>query len=194
MAQHALMELSLGELLDEVAAKRPAPGAGSAAAVCCAVAAALLEMTAAFDPTPIGSASVIRCNALRERALELAQRELTSYEPVLEALRLPAEDPTRGERLSATLASASTAPLSIATVAAQLAGIAAECVDGVSDQLVGEAVAASELADGACRAAGRLVQINLAGAQTDPRLTEVAGLIAAAGEARGETLAKASAN
>jgi hypothetical protein len=54
-------------------------------------------------------------------------------------------------------------------------------------------VAAAELAEGACRAAARLVQINLAGAPGDPRLTEVAGLIHAAAEARAETLAKASA-
>jgi formiminotetrahydrofolate cyclodeaminase len=188
----ALSDLPLGELLDQLAQDTPAPGAGTAAALTCSVAAALLEMTAAFDPTPTGTASTVRAGALRERSLELAERELHSYEPVLEALRLPADDPTRSDRLASALASASAAPLGIASVAAQLAGIAAECVDGVSDQLVGEAVAASELAEGACRAAGRLVEINLAAVAGDPRLTEVAGLMQAAAEARAETLAKAA--
>ena len=187
-----LNDLSLGEVLDRLAEKTPAPGAGSTAALVCSLAAALLEMTAAFDTTPMGSACAVRAAALRDRALELADRELHSYEPVLRALRLPASDPERETRVASAMAAASTAPLAIASVGAQLAGIAAETVDGVSDQLVGEAVVASELAEGACRAAARLVEINLAGAAGDPRLTEVAGLVKAAAEARAETLAKAS--
>lgn len=187
-----LNDLRLSEVLDRLAEKTPGPGAGSTAALVCSLAAALLEMTAAFDTTPMGSACGVRAGALRDRALELADRELHSYEPVLEALRLPASDPERKTRLSSAMAAASVTPLAIASVGAQLAGIAAETVDGVSAQLVGEAVVASELAEGACRAAARLVEINLAGAAGDPRLTEVAGLVKAAAEARAETLAKAS--
>jgi methenyltetrahydrofolate cyclohydrolase len=187
----ALNDLRLSEVLDRLAEKTPAPGAGSTAALVCSLAAALLEMTAAFDTTPMGSACAVRAGALRDRALELADRELHSYEPVLQALRLPASDPEREPRLTSAMAAASAAPLAIASVGAQLAGIAAETVDGVSDQLVGEAVVASELAEGACRAAARLVEINLAGAAGDPRLIEVAGLVKAAAEARAETLAKA---
>jgi methenyltetrahydrofolate cyclohydrolase len=187
-----LSELTLGELLDQLAQSTPAPGAGTAAALTCSIAAALLEMTSAFDPTPTGTASTVRAGALRERSLELAERELHSYEPVLEALRLPEQDPSREARLAGALASASAAPLGIASVGAQLAGIAAACVEGVSDHLVGEAVVASELAEGACRAAGRIVQINLAGVAADPRLIEVAGLMQVAAEARAEVLAKAA--
>jgi methenyltetrahydrofolate cyclohydrolase len=187
-----LTDLPVTQVLDRLAEKTPAPGAGSTAALVCSLAAALLEMAAGFDTTPMGSACGVRAGALRDRALELAERELHSYEPVLEALRLPASDPDREARVSEALASASSAPLAIASVAAQLAGIAAETVDGVSDQLVGEAVVAAELAEGACRAAARLVEINLAGAAGDPRLTEVAGLVHSAAESRAETLAKAS--
>lgn len=187
-----LNDLPLSEVLNRLAEKTPAPGAGSTAALVCSLAAALLEMAAAFDPTPMGSACGVRAEALRGRALELADRELHSYEPVLAASRLPASDPEREERLTSAFSTASTAPLAIASVGAQLAGIAAETVDGVSDDLVGEAVVAAELAEGACRAAARLVEINLAGAPRDPRLTEVAGLVKAAAQARAETLAKAA--
>jgi formiminotetrahydrofolate cyclodeaminase len=188
----ALSDLPFSKVLDRLAEKTPGPGAGSTAALVCSLAAALLEMTTAFDTTPIGSACAVRAGALRDRGLELAERERESYAPVLDAMRLPAADPDREARLASALAAASTAPLAIASVGAQLAGIAAETVDGVSDQLVGEAVVAAELAEGACRAAARLVQINLAGVPADPRLTEVAGLVTAAAEARAETLAKAS--
>lgn len=186
-----LSDLPLSQVLDRLAEKTPGPGAGSTAALVCSLAAALLEMTAAFDTTPMGSACGVRAGALRDRSLELADRELRSYEPVLEALRLPDSDPERETRVASAMAAASAAPLAIASVGAQLAGIAAETVDGVSDQLVGEAVVVSELAEGACRAAARLVEINLAGAPGDPRLTEVVGLVKAAAEARAETLAKA---
>jgi formiminotetrahydrofolate cyclodeaminase len=188
-----LADLPLSQVLDRLAEKTPAPGAGSTSALVCALAAALLEMAAAFDSSPMGSACGVRAGALRDRALELVERERESYAPVLEALRLPASDPERATRLATALAGASAAPLAIASVGAQLAGIAAETVDGVSAHLVGEAVVASELAEGACRAAARLVEINLAGAPGDPRLTEVAGLVQSAAEARAETLAKAAA-
>jgi methenyltetrahydrofolate cyclohydrolase len=186
-----LSDLPLSQVLDRLADKTPAPGAGSTAALVCALAAALLEMAAAFDTSPMGAACGVRAGALRDRALELAERE--SYAPVLEALRLPTSDPERATRLASALAGASAAPLAIASMGAQLAGIAAETVDGVSDHLVGEAVVASELAEGACRAAARLVEINLAGVPADQRLTEVAGLVKSAAESRAETLAKASA-
>jgi formiminotetrahydrofolate cyclodeaminase len=188
-----LSDLPLSQVLDRLADKTPAPGAGSTAALVCALAAALLEMAAAFDTSPMGAACGVRAGALRDRALELAERERESYAPVLEALRLPTSDPERATRLASALAGASAAPLAIASMGAQLAGIAAETVDGVSDHLVGEAVVASELAEGACRAAARLVEINLAGVPADQRLTEVAGLVKSAAESRAETLAKASA-
>ena len=166
-----LSDLPLSELLDRLAAKTPAPGAGSTAALVCSLAAALLEMTAAFDPTPDGSSCAVRARALRERSLQLAERELHSYEPVLEALRLPGTDPDREQRVAGALGAASGAPLAIASVACRAGRDRRRDRGGVSEQLVGEALVACELAEAACRAAARLVQTNLAGSAADPRLT-----------------------
>ena len=47
-----LAGLPTGELLERFAARTAAPGGGSAAATGCALAAALLEMTARFDVAP----------------------------------------------------------------------------------------------------------------------------------------------
>ncbi len=188
-----LNDLSLGEVLDRLAEKTPAPGAGSTAALVCSLAAALLEMTAAFDATPMGSACAVRAAALRDRALELADRELHSYEPVLRGAaaarlrsrardaRSPAPWPRRrrrrwrSPRSGPSWRASPPRPWTASPISWS-----------------GEAVVASELAEGACRAAARLVEINLAGAAGDPRLTEVAGLVKAAAQARAETLAKAS--
>ena len=76
---HGFADRPLASLLEEFAASTPAPGGGSAAACACALAAALVEMAAALE----GSGEGERMRILREHALELAERELSSYAPVL---------------------------------------------------------------------------------------------------------------
>src|ERR671916_592531 len=117
-----LADLPLGALLDVVASTDPAPGGGSSAAVGSALAAALVEMTAGLGSDP---ETAVRARELRERALELADEDLSSYAPVLEALRLPADDPERTGRVQAALTAASRTPLAIAETSAELAELGA---------------------------------------------------------------------
>lgn len=113
-----------------------------------------------------------RPSELRARALELAERELTSYAPVLEASRLPKEDPTRTERLNQALSNAANAPLEIARVAAEVEQRATDLAAHGNRSLEGDANTAAELAGAARRAAARLVQINLSARTDDPRHAE----------------------
>jgi formiminotetrahydrofolate cyclodeaminase len=188
-AAEPLAELSLAELLAEFAARTPAPGGGSAAAVACSLAAALVEMAAGFDPAGDPDQTGARAAELRAYALELAERDRHSYEPVLEALALPREDAERARVLAAARAGASDAPLAIAGVGAELASLAAEAAAGGSPHLHGDAVAAVLLAEGACRAAVRLVELNLAGAPKDSRLRQASELARVAAASRGYVLA-----
>jgi methenyltetrahydrofolate cyclohydrolase len=116
-----------------------------------------------------------RAGELRTRALELAEIELHAYEPVLEALRLPRDDPERAARVSATQTEASKSPLEIAQVAADLAELAAELATSGNPNLKGDAVAGALLAEAAAQAASRLVAINL----TDGPVVEEAAVSAA---------------
>ncbi|HEY8584065.1 MAG TPA: cyclodeaminase/cyclohydrolase family protein [Capillimicrobium sp.] len=166
---------SLRELLDDVAAATPAPGGGSSSAWAAALAAALTEMAARFAGD---GAAAERAGQLRAEALELGERELSSYAPVLEALRAPREDPARAERVAAALSDAADAPLAIARAAAETAAIAGRLARDGKPSLVGDAAAGEELARAACRAAARLVEINLARADGDPRRGEAAELAA----------------
>jgi formiminotetrahydrofolate cyclodeaminase len=145
--------------LDAIAARTPAPGGGSTAATATALAASLVEMAASFtgDLDP----QFQRAGELRTRALELAEIEMHAYEPVLDALRLPREDPERAERVSAAQTEASKSPLEIARVAADLAGLAAELATNGNPNLTGDAIAGALLAEAAAQAASRLVAINL---------------------------------
>jgi formiminotetrahydrofolate cyclodeaminase len=72
-------------------------------------------MAANFTDVP--DEAFARAGRLRTRALELAEIELHAYEPVLEALRLPRDDPERAVRVSATQVEASKSPLEIAQAA-----------------------------------------------------------------------------
>jgi formiminotetrahydrofolate cyclodeaminase len=193
----ALADRPLRELLEDVAAPTPAPGGGSSAAVACAIAAGLVEMTVAVTrgreddagETPRWAQLAERAAALRAEAAALAEQELTAYAPVLEALRLPAADASRAERIDAALSDAADSPLAVAAAAAEVAELALEAARDGTLHLKGDARAGVLLADGACQAAAGLAAINLERRPRDARHTELAVLTARAAQAREEALA-----
>jgi formiminotetrahydrofolate cyclodeaminase len=185
-------DLQLAELLEQVAGRTPAPGGGSACAVACALSAALVEMAAAFAPgSAAGEADGIGARAaeLRAQALELAERERSSYLPVLEALRAPSDEPGREDRLAAARSSASEVPLMIAETAAILGELAATVKAIGSPHLAGDATAAALLAEAACRAASELVAINLEKDPGDPRREQAREFAQQGDQARNRVMA-----
>jgi len=135
--------------------------------------------------TDVADAAFVRAGELRTRALELAEIELDAFVPVLEALRLPRDDPDRAARVSAANAEASRSPLEIARVAAEVAELAADLARTGNPNLTGDAVAGALLAEAAAQAAARLVRINL----TDgPEVEEARQSAERALDARGRAL------
>jgi formiminotetrahydrofolate cyclodeaminase len=180
-----LADQPLGRLLGFVAATDPAPGGGSSAAVSAALGAALLEMSACLaDEVEIAE----RAGELRAAALELADRELSSYAPVLEAMRLPAGNPERDERISAALAEASHTPLAIAEAAAEAAQLGAQVTAVSKPTIRGDALAGVLIAEAAAVAAASLVEVNLGG-HDGPDLARARDARRRAGEARADALA-----
>jgi formiminotetrahydrofolate cyclodeaminase len=182
---------TLASFLDEVAAPTPAPGGGSSAGCTAALAAALVEMAALLarggrgeqEPAPEAAQgaqaheaaqrapapdAAQRAAVLRHQALELAERELSSYEPVLDALRGPADDPARPQRLERALLEASRAPLAIAQAAAELAELGLAVARSSSPSVRGDALTGTLLAEAAAAAAATLVEINLAQLPSSP--------------------------
>jgi formiminotetrahydrofolate cyclodeaminase len=182
----ALADQSVRELLEAVGARTPAPGGGSAAALSGSLAAGLVEMTARFTlgrDELAGEAAL-----LRSHLLELGERELTAYEPVLEAFALEAGDPDREARLHEALSDAAESPLQIARAAAVVASLGAELALTGNTNLTGDAITGAVLAEAACCAAARLTEINLARVPSDPRLDEAAELTRQASAARAKAL------
>jgi formiminotetrahydrofolate cyclodeaminase len=180
----ALADRSLGQLLEQVAAESPSPGGGSSCALACALAAGLVQMAAAFtlargeyaERHERMAAIRERAGELREEAVALAERELHVYRAVLDALRLPEDDPARAPRLDAALSDAADSPLAVARAAAEIAPLAAEVAQTGNRNLRGDAISGALLAEAACAAAARLAEINLAGRPSDPRREEAAQL------------------
>jgi methenyltetrahydrofolate cyclohydrolase len=170
------------DLLDDVAARTPAPGGGAAAALTVALAAALAEMAARFSRERWAGAGRASSEAasLRHRAAPLAQADADAYAEVLRSRRLPPDDPDRPAAIAAAVERAVSVPLEIARAAAAVAALAADLVEHGNENLRGDAGAAVTLAAAAGRIAASLVSINLEGDESDPRVLEARDLAVAA--------------
>jgi formiminotetrahydrofolate cyclodeaminase len=194
--EHLIADHTLGELLDSLAAHTPAPGGGTAAALAGAAGAGLVEMAARFtlgrDAYADRHARMAqirkRAEQLRERLVALAQRELHAYEPVLAALALSDADPGRSGRVRDALSLAADSPLAVAVAAAEVAELGTELTVSGNQRVAGDAITGTLLAEAACRAAGRLVEINLGREPGDPRLSEAADLARRSAAARSRAL------
>jgi formiminotetrahydrofolate cyclodeaminase len=182
----SLARETVTELLEHLAARTPAPGAGSAAALAGATAAALSEMVCAFAPASAQDESARelarRARELRARLLELGDADTRAYRPVLDALALDHADSRRAATLAAALSGAAEVPLKIAAASCEVAELAARAP--ASEQLQGEARGAAILAEAATRAAVGLVAVNLASSAADPRTAQAAELAERARSAR----------
>jgi methenyltetrahydrofolate cyclohydrolase len=192
----AFADQSLHDLLDAVAAQQPAPGGGCSAAWAAAFSAALVEMSASFTlarPKYAGvhhrMADVRReAKVLRRRLLELGEADAEVYEPVIQAMRMPERHPMRERKLEEAQSNAAEVPLEISEAAARVAELAAETARVGNLHLMGDSMTGASIAEGASRAAGRLVEINLMG-RDDPRLARVTDAVRRAAAARDDAMA-----
>ena len=141
---------SLEDFLDAVADGTPAPGGGTSAGVATALAASLVEMAARLGDRADAATGA---GELRLRALKLAEEELSSYAPVLEAR-------TEADRVTA-IDAASEPPAQIAELAAEVAELGASVAESASEAVRGDALTGVTLAEAAAAAAARLVAINV---------------------------------
>lgn len=179
--------VTLEDFLAELADERHVPGAGSAAAVAGAIAAALLALAARVsrESWPEAGAYAAQAEALRARALRLADVAAAHYE---QALRAPAavaavEPERRDEELGRVYATAAAAPLELAELTADLALLGLEVAERADAQVQVDAGVALALAAAVARSAAELVAVNLTARPGDERLTRARELADVAGRA-----------
>ena len=180
-----LTGLTLPALLEELAAPREVPGAGSALAAALASAAAVVQMAARLSPGSWSDAAGVaaQAEALRERAVQLIDEDADAYRLALEA-RAAADAKARPEQrdwaLGRVTAAAAEPPLALARLAADLAELCTAAGARVEPRVHADVVAAAALAAAVARGARELVATNLTALAGDARVDEADRLVAAA--------------
>jgi len=183
-----LTGLTFPVLLEELAAPREVPGAGSALAAALAAAAAVVQMAARLSPESWADAAGVaaQAEALRERAVQLVDEDADAYRRALEA-RATADDKARPEQrdwaLGQVTAAAAEPPLALARLAADLADLCAAAGARVEPRVHADVAAAAALAAAVARGARELVATNLTALDGDVRVDEADRLVAAAAAA-----------
>jgi methenyltetrahydrofolate cyclohydrolase len=190
-----LLDAPLRDFLDTLAGEGPAPAGGSAAALTVAMSAGLVAMVARASKGHWDEAGGVvgQAETLRARITPLAQADADAYVEALRALRgrEQLEERYRDQQLRAALEHAAEVPLRIAEAGADLASLAALLVENGNPEVRADAAVAAVLAEGGTRAAAKLVAVNLAAYEGDPRVRHVDTLAEVATEASGRALAAA---
>lgn len=163
------LDLRVGALVDAVAERTPAPGAGAVTGLTASLAAALASMVARFSDDEAAAAA---CESLRRQLEPLADADTAAYESYLAAVRLPREDDSRPTRMAQTLSAATDVPMRLVELAAEVVAHACRLARDGNPRLRGDALAAALLGAAAARSAAVLVAVNLDGRpafRDDPR-------------------------
>jgi formiminotetrahydrofolate cyclodeaminase len=167
-------EQTIGDYLERLAAREPAPGGGAAAALHAAQGAALLGMVARYTSGeryaahagPI-AAVIAESDELRARALQLAADDATAFTAVTDAYRLPRADDeqkaVRSRAIAAALEVAARPPADVITVAERITTLAEALLPIGNPNVITDVAAAAEAARAAATTARVNVEINLGG-------------------------------
>jgi formiminotetrahydrofolate cyclodeaminase len=190
-----LLDAPLRDFLDTLAGEGPAPGGGSAAAVCVAMSAAIVAMVArgSKEHWPEAGGTIGQAEALRARVAPLAQADADAYAAALAALRGrdQLEARYRDQKLRSALEHAAEIPLRIAEAGCDLAVLAALLAEKGNPEVRADAAAAAVLAEGGTRAAAKLVAVNLAARGDDDGVRRAGRLVHEAANAAQRALVAA---
>jgi formiminotetrahydrofolate cyclodeaminase len=164
-----LESFQLGEFLEAVAAKSPAPGGGAVASVVGALGASLAQMVVAYSLGRKGlaghqpaleqaSGSLARVRAL---LLGLAAEDAAGYALLNELQRLPETDARRAAELPAAAAAAIQAPRDTAAACADLLRLIERLAPITNPHLRSDLAIAAMLAEAGVRAGWWNVLVNL---------------------------------
>lgn len=194
-----MRDQSIDDFLEELAARVPAPGGGAVAAMHAAQAAALLAMVARYSIGPrfaehadIVERVLVKADALRVDALELAEDDAEAFLAVTGAYDLPQENDeeaaTRSATIAAALADAAEPPAAVIVAATHLIAMAEELLPVGNPNVIADVGAAAESARAAATTARLNIEVNLVGVIDD----EVRSQLAATAEGVGQLAERAS--
>ena len=164
----------IGEFLDQVADRVPAPAGAASAALQSALGAALLGMAARYSTgeqhaehqQTIGRI-IAETDELRSIALRLADADAEAFAAVAEAYRMPrateADSAARAQAIARALVNAAWPPAQMIGVAGMVVDLAEALAVIVNRNVISDVAAAAEAARAAAATARVNVEISLAG-------------------------------
>jgi methenyltetrahydrofolate cyclohydrolase len=181
-------EMPIGEWLEALASRTPAPGGGAVAALCAATSASLLGMVAEFttggkwaDRTDRMRTVIDEVAVARVRAVELADADAAAFAAVGDAYRLPKETEeqkaARREAIQAALIGAAEPPVLTGELAARLVVLADELAESGNPNVLSDVAVAASSAQCALESAIVNIEINLAQIRDDDETERLAGVI-----------------
>ena len=164
---------TLNDYLSRLAARKPTPGGGAAAAVHAAQGAALVAMVARFttgDRYVQHAAMVSRitsaADSLIDEALRLADADELAFQDVISSYRLPAgndsERDARAAAIQGALIQAAQPPVQLIGLSAAVVELATELLDVANPNVISDVAAAAEAARAAAATARVNIDINVA--------------------------------
>jgi methenyltetrahydrofolate cyclohydrolase len=165
----------IGDFLDAAAAKQPAPGGGSAAALAGALAAAMGEMVLNYSVgkknlaqhEPELRSALAELTRARGLLLELMAEDQQAYEALTAAKKLPEDSPARQHDFDVALLASIRVPQAMGATALAILTLADRLVDKVNHYLLSDLAVCCELAMATVRCAVYNVRANLPDV-TDP--------------------------
>src|SRR5207302_2604014 len=116
-----LAAMSVRDFIDELASDSPAPGGGSVSALAASMGAALAAMVAVLSHTKKGfeskqeqlDAIATRAQALKDQLLAAVDADTAAFERLLDAMRMPKDDPAREAVIADATVAATEVPLGV---------------------------------------------------------------------------------
>jgi glutamate formiminotransferase/formiminotetrahydrofolate cyclodeaminase len=162
---------SPARFVNAVADGTPTPGGGAVAALAGALSAALAEMVARLtigkkryaDVEETMSAIISAGGDLRQRLLRAIDEDIQAFDAVLEAYRLPKDDPDRQETIQAALVQAADVPLNVARLALDAMQLAEQVARQGNQNAASDAATAALMGLAAVEGAALNVRVNAVG-------------------------------
>ena len=163
---------TIAAFLYQLAARVPAPGGGTTAALHAAQAAALLAMVARYSngaryDAELMNRIIAESDSLRQDALALAEADAAAFGAVAQAYRLPreteAERQDRSASISSALAGAARPPADVIRTALLLTSLAEELLPAGNRNMITDLAAAAVAVRAAVDTARLFIEIDLKG-------------------------------
>lgn len=166
-----LASMSLREFTDELSSESPAPGGGSVSALAAAMAAGLASMVAVLSHTKKGFESkqsdldriAVRAQELKDRMLAAVDADTAAFDALLDAMRMPKDNPARAAALADATVAAAEVPLGVLEACPEIIDLNREIARIGLQASLSDAGVGTQMARAGAAGAYQNVCINLGG-------------------------------